>query len=180
MSDFPLPGDIGEVYVSEEAIQKRVRELGAQIAKDSEGRVPLLVGILKGSAIFTADLVRAVKGPVEMDFMAVSSYGDATQTSGVVRIVKDLDASVAGRDVILVEDIIDSGLTMAYLVDHIKGQNPASLKTCSLLVREGQQAPDYKLDYVGFEIPPAFVVGYGLDVGQRYRNLPYIAAYTGS
>ena len=111
--------------------------------------------------------------------MAVSSYGDATESSGVVKIVKDLDSSILGRDVILVEDIIDSGLTMAYLVDHLAGQQPASLKTCSLLVREGQQAPGYNIDYVGFEIPPAFVVGYGLDVAQRYRNLPYIAAYTG-
>lgn len=177
---YPPADEIGEVYVSEEAIQARVTELGAQIALDCNGRVPLLVAILKGSVIFTADLMRAITGPVEIDFMAVSSYGDATETSGVVRIVKDLDSSVAGRDVILIEDIIDSGLTMAYLVDHIQGQNPASLRTCSLLVREGQQAPDYKLDYVGFEIPPAFVVGYGLDVGQRYRNLPYIAEYTGS
>ncbi len=178
-STFPAEGDIGEMYVTEEEIQKRVRELGAQITADCDGRVPLLVAILKGSVIFAADLMRAITGPVEIDFMAVSSYGDATESSGVVKIVKDLDSSILGRDVILVEDIIDSGLTMAYLVDHLAGQQPASLKTCSLLVREGQQAPDYNVDYVGFEIPPAFVVGYGLDVAQRYRNLPYIAAYTG-
>lgn len=176
---FPPAGEIGEIYVTEEAIQTRVAELGAQITADCDGQTPLLVAILKGSVIFAADLMRAITGPVEIDFMAVSSYGDATQSSGVVKIVKDLDSSVYGRDVILIEDIIDSGLTMAYLVDHLAGQHPASLKTCSLLVREGQQAPDYKVDYVGFEIPPAFVVGYGLDVAQRYRNLPYIAAYTG-
>lgn len=176
---FPAKGDIGEMYVTEEQIKNRVRELGAQIAADCDGRVPLLVAILKGSVIFAADLMRAIAGPVEIDFMAVSSYGDATESSGVVKIVKDLDSTVFGRDVILIEDIIDSGLTMAYLVDHLAGQQPASLKTCSLLVREGQQAPDYEVDYVGFEIPPAFVVGYGLDVAQRYRNLPYIAAYTG-
>ncbi len=178
-SPFPAEGDIGEMYVTEDQIQNRVRELGAQITADCDGRVPLLIAILKGSVIFAADLMRAIAGPVEIDFMAVSSYGDATESSGVVKIVKDLDSSILGRDVILVEDIIDSGLTMAYLVDHLAGQQPASLKTCSLLVREGQQAPDYSVDYVGFEIPPAFVVGYGLDVAQRYRNLPYIAAYTG-
>lgn len=177
---FPPASEIGDVFVSEEAIKQRVQELGAQITADCNGNAPLLVAILKGSVIFTADLMRAIAGPVEIDFMAVSSYGDATESSGVVRIVKDLDSSVAGRDVILIEDIIDSGLTMSYLVDHIQGQGPASLRTCSLLVRQGQQAPGYQLDYVGFEIPPAFVVGYGLDVGQRYRNLPYIASYTGS
>ena len=180
MPSYPRPGDVGEILVSEEEIRSRVAELGAQIAADCVDSVPLLVGILKGSVLFTADLMRAISGPVEVDFMAVSSYGDATETSGVVRIVKDLDAPVAGRDVILVEDIIDSGLTMTYLLDHLSSQGPASIRTCSLLVREGQQAPEVQLDYVGFEIPPAFVIGYGLDVAQRYRNLPYIAVFTGT
>ena len=180
MDSYPVPGDVGEILVTEEAIRTRVTELGAQIASDCAGSVPLLVGILKGSVLFTADLMRAIAGPVEIDFMAVSSYGDATQSSGVVRIVKDLDAPIAGRDVILVEDIIDSGLTMTYLLEHLSAQGPASIRTCSLLVREGQQAPDVQLDYVGFEIPPAFVIGYGLDVAQRYRNLPYIAVFTGT
>ncbi|MFT7602136.1 MAG: hypoxanthine phosphoribosyltransferase [Acidimicrobiales bacterium] len=179
MNPYPSPGDVGEILVSAEQIQQRVSELGQQIAADCAGSAPLLVGILKGSVLFTADLMRAIDGPVEIDFMAVSSYGNATESSGVVRIVKDLDESIAGRDVILVEDIIDSGLTMAFLLEHLAAQGPASVKTCSLLVREGQQAPDVQLDYVGFRIPPAFVIGYGLDVAQRYRNLPYIASYTG-
>jgi hypoxanthine phosphoribosyltransferase len=174
---YPPPGDLGEILVSAEALQERVTELGGEIARDLAGRTPLLIGVLKGSVIFIADLMRAIDGPVEIDFMAVSSYGNATESSGVVRIVKDLDASVAGRDVILVEDIIDSGLTMKYLVEHLANQEPASLRTCSLLVREGKR--EIQLDYVGFELPPAFVIGYGLDVGQQYRNLPYIGTYTG-
>lgn len=176
-SPYPPP-EVGEVLVSAEELQRRVAELGRQIAEDLDGRTPLLVGVLKGSVVFVADLMRAILGPVEIDFMAVSSYGDDTESSGVVKIVKDLDGAVAGRDVILVEDIIDSGLTMAYLVEYLSGQGPASLRTCSLLVREGRTAPGVSVDYVGFELPPAFVVGYGLDVGQRYRNLPYIAVYS--
>jgi len=171
------PAEVGEILVTTEQLQKRVAELGEQITSDLEGRAPLLIGVLKGSVIFIADLMRAIAGPVEIDFMAVSSYGDATESSGVVKIVKDLDGAVTGRDVILVEDIIDSGLTMAYLVDYLSGKGPASLRTCSLLVREGRTAPGVTVDYVGFELPPAFVVGYGLDVAQRYRNLPYIAVY---
>lgn len=177
---YPPPEDLGEILISADAITDRVAELGKQILADCEGQTPLLVGVLKGSVIFAADLMRAIEGPVEIDFMAVSSYGDATQSSGIVRIVKDLDAPVAGRHVVLIEDIIDSGLTMAYLVEHLAGQGPASLKTCSLLVREGRTAPEVTVDYVGFEIPPDFVIGYGLDVAQRYRNLPYIATFTGT
>lgn len=176
---YPPADEVGEILITAAQIEERVADIGQQIATDSVGQVPLLVGILKGSVLFAADLMRAVGGPVEIDFMAVSSYGDATESSGVVRIVKDLDEPVAGRHVILVEDIIDSGLTMKYLLEHITAQGPASVRTCSLLVREGQQAPDVQVDYVGFEIPPAFVIGYGLDVAQRYRNLPYIAVYTG-
>ncbi len=176
---YPRPGDLGDILVTEAEIQARVAELGAEILAGCDGEVPLLVGVLKGSAIFVSDLMRAIEGPVEIDFMAVSSYGDATQSSGIVRIIKDLDSAIAGRHVVLVEDIIDSGLTMAYLVEHLAAQGPASLRTCSLLVREGRQAPDVSVDHVGFEIPPAFVVGYGLDVAQRYRNLPYIGVFTG-
>jgi hypoxanthine phosphoribosyltransferase len=177
--EYPRPGDIGEILVSQQQIEQRVADLGRQITVDMAGEVPLLVGILKGSALFTADLMRAIAGPVEIDFMAVSSYGDATRSSGVVRIVKDLDAPVAGRHVILVEDIVDSGLTLRYLLDHLTSQLPASVRTCSLLVREEVDGPRIAVDYVGFSISKAFVVGYGLDVAQRYRNLPYIAAYTG-
>ena len=169
---------MGEILVTTEALQERVTELGRQIAADLDGRTPLLIGVLKGSVVFIADLMRAIEGPVEIDFMAVSSYGDATESSGVVRIVKDLDGAVAGRDVILVEDIIDSGLTMNYLVEYLSGKGPASLRTCSLLVREGRTAPGVSVDYVGFALPPVFVVGYGLDAGQQYRNLPYIAVYS--
>lgn len=177
---YPPPSEIGEILVTTDELERRVGELGAQITADLAGRTPLLIGVLKGSVIFTADLMRAISGPVEIDFMAVSSYGDATESSGVVRIVKDLDGPIAGRDVILVEDIIDSGLTMAYLVEYLSGKGPASLRTCSLLVREGRIAPGVSVDYVGFELPPAFVIGYGLDVGQQYRNLPYIATYSPS
>ena len=178
--EYPPPNEVGEILVEAEQIQQRVAELGKQITEDLAGRTPLLIGVLKGSVVFIADLMRAIAGPVEIDFMAVSSYGDATESSGVVRIVKDLDGHIAGRDVILVEDIIDSGLTMAYLVEYLSGKGPASLRTCSLLVREGRTAPGISVDYVGFELPPAFVVGYGLDAGQQYRNLPCIAVYSPS
>ena len=174
---YPPPEDIGEILITSEQIQTRVAEIGQQISEDFAGRAPLIVGVLKGSALFVADLVRAVHGPVELDFLAVSSYGAETRSSGVVKIIKDLDQQITDRDVVLVEDIIDSGLTMRYLLDLLAGQQPATLKTCALLVREGDQVADLRIDYVGFRIPPAFVIGYGLDVGQRYRNLPYIATY---
>lgn len=174
---FPDPADIGEILFTEEQIQARVDELGQQICDDFAGQVPLLVGVLKGSAIFIADLVRAIPGPVEMDFLAVSSYGEATKSSGVVKILKDLDQDIKDRPVVLVEDIIDSGLTMRFLVEHLSAQQPAALKTCSMLVRESAPTDEVSLDYVGFRIPPSFVIGYGLDVAQRFRNLPYIATY---
>lgn len=177
---YPPPEDLGEVLFSAEEVAARVRELGARIAADFAGRNPLVVGVLKGSVIFVADLVRAIEAPVELDFLAVSSYGHATRSSGVVKILKDLDSDIEGRSVILVEDIIDSGLTMRFLVKHLRTRNPASLATCSLLAREAILAEGFHLDYVGFRIPPAFVVGYGLDVGQRYRNLPYIATFAGA
>jgi hypoxanthine phosphoribosyltransferase len=175
---YPPSSDVGDILITAEQIEQRVAELGALITADLSGRTPLLIGVLKGSVVFIADLMRAIAGPVEIDFMAVSSYGDDTESSGVVRIVKDLDGAIAGRDVVLVEDIIDSGLTMAYLVDYLAGKGPASLRTCSLLVREGRTSPGVVVDYVGFELPPSFVVGYGLDAGQQYRNLPYIATYS--
>lgn len=174
---YPPPEDLGEILFTEDDIAQRVEELGRQISEDFAGQTPILIGVLKGSAIFMADLARAVTGPVELDFLAVSSYGEATKSSGVVKILKDLDQDIAGRPVVLVEDIIDSGLTMRFLVDHCNAQRPSALRTCSLLVRESAQVEGMTLDYVGFRIPPSFVIGYGLDVGQRYRNLPYIATY---
>ncbi len=172
--------DVGEVIVSTEALAERIAELGATITQDYAGRAPLLVGVLKGAFLFMADLSRQIALPVEFDFMAVSSYGSATKSSGVVRIVKDLDLDLTGRDVIIVEDIIDSGLTLAYLRKNLQARNPASVEVCALLVRDGLQRTELDLRYVGFEIPPAFVIGYGLDVAERYRNLPYVASYTGS
>ena len=171
--------DLGEVVVSEKELQDRIAELGLQITEDYDGRPPLLVGVLKGAFVFMSDLARAIQLPVEFDFMAVSSYGSATKTSGVVRIVKDLDLDLSDRHVLVVEDIIDSGLTLSYLRRNLAARNPASLEVCALLVREGRQKHEPDLRYVGFRIPPAFVVGYGLDVAERYRNLPYVCVYTG-
>lgn len=173
---------IGEVLFSQAQIAARVAELGRQITADYAGRTPLLVSVLKGSLVFMADLMRAIDGPAEIDVLAVSSYGAATKSSGVVRIIKDLDHDVAGRDVILVEDIVDSGLTMRYLVERLSSQDPASVRTCALLVREaahgGQSEGAVAIDYEGFRLPAAaFVIGYGLDAGQLYRNLPYVASY---
>ncbi len=170
------PHLVGEV-ISAQALRERVAELGAQISADYLGKNLLLIGVLKGAFLFMSDLARQIEVPVEFDFMAVSSYGAATQTSGVVRILKDLDTDLAGRDVIIVEDIIDSGLTLSYLIRNLKFRNPASMTVCALLVKEGVTPSDYELGYIGFRIPPDFVVGYGLDVGERYRNLPYVALY---
>ncbi len=172
--------DLGAVVVSADALRERVAALGAEITADYADRPPLLVGVLKGAFVFMADLSRAIDLPVEFDFMAVSSYGSSTRSSGVVRIVKDLDLDLTGRHVLIVEDIIDSGLTLAYLRKNLLARNPASVEVCALLVREGLQQRDPQLRYVGFHIPPDFVVGYGLDVAERYRNLPYIASYIGS
>ncbi len=170
---------LGPVIVDTERLAARVRQLGAEITRDYAGRVPLLIGVLKGAFVFMSDLSRAIDLPVEFDFMAVSSYGTATKTSGVVRIVKDLDLDLTGRDVIVVEDIIDSGLTLQYLRKNLLARGPATLEVCALLVREGQQKGDVGLRYTGFTIPPDFVIGYGLDVGERYRNLPYLCTYKG-
>ena len=169
---------LSEVLLSHAEIRARVQQLGQEIANDYNGRTPLLIGVLKGGAIFTTDLARAIDLPVELDFMAVSSYGSSTRTSGVVRIIKDLDEDIEGRDVIIVEDIVDSGLTLRYLRKTLLARNPATLEFCSLLVREEQQADlDDLVKYAGFRLPQVWVVGYGLDVGQRYRNLRDIWAY---
>jgi hypoxanthine phosphoribosyltransferase len=171
--------DLGEVVVSEEVLQARVRELGAEISRDYAGRAPLLIGVLKGAATFMADISRAIALPLEIDFMAVSSYGNATRTSGVVRIVKDLDIDLTDRDVLIVEDIVDSGLTLSYLRKTLAARGANSLEVCALLVREGLQKTDDELKYVGFRIPPKFVIGYGLDFAEKYRNLPYVCVFEG-
>jgi hypoxanthine phosphoribosyltransferase len=171
--------NLGKVLVTSEQLQQRISELGAQITADYAGRAPLLVAVLKGAVMFMADLARAISLPVEMDFMAVSSYGSATKTSGVVRIVKDLDIDLGGRDVIIVEDIVDSGLTLNYLRKSLAARHPASLEVCALLLKEGMQKVEPDLKYVGFRIPDEFVLGFGLDVAERYRNLNDLRVYIG-
>jgi hypoxanthine phosphoribosyltransferase len=170
--------NLGPVVVAEDQLRERIAALGKDITADYAGRSPLLlVGVLKGAFMFMSDLARAIDLPVEFDFMAVSSYGSATRTSGVVRIVKDLDLDLTDRHVLVVEDIVDSGLTLAYLRRNLLVRGPASLEICALLVKEGRVEGEVDLKYVGFEIPPTFVVGYGLDAGERYRNLPFVCAY---
>jgi hypoxanthine phosphoribosyltransferase len=171
--------DLGAVVVSEPDLRARVAALGAELTADYDGRPPLLVGVLKGAFVFMSDLARAIALPVEVDVMAVASYGSATTTSGVVRIVKDLDTDLTDRHVLVVEDIVDSGLTLSYLRRSLLARQPASLEVCALLVKEGRQRAAVGLRYVGFTIPPDFVVGYGLDVAERYRNVPDIRVYTG-
>jgi hypoxanthine phosphoribosyltransferase len=170
---------IGEVLVEAEDLQRRVRALGAEISADYEGRDLVMIGVLKGAVLFLADLMRELEIPCEVDFMAVSSYGSATDSSGVVRILKDLDASIEGRDVLLVEDIVDSGLTLHYLLKSLGARDPRSLEVCALLTKPERRRIDDPIKYVGFEIPNRFAIGYGLDHGQRYRNLPYVAALQG-
>jgi hypoxanthine phosphoribosyltransferase len=172
-----LDPHLGETIVSTEALQTRVGELGAQITADYAGREPLLVGILKGAFMFMSDLSRTIDLPVEFDFMAVSSYGSATRSSGIVRIIKDLDLDLTNRHVLIVEDIVDSGLTQTYLRRTLLARDPASLEVCTLLLKKGQQKVDPDLRYVGFTIPPTFVIGYGLDVAERYRHLNHIVEY---
>ena len=170
-----LERDIERVLLSEAEIQATLQRLGEEISADYAGRDVLLIGVLKGAFVVMADLARYIRLPVEFDFMAVASYGAATQTSGVVRILKDLDHDLEGRDVLLVEDIVDSGLTLNYLLKNLRGRRPASLEVCTLLKKAGIQRVQLDIRYVGFEIPPEFVVGYGLDYAERFRNLPYIA-----
>jgi hypoxanthine phosphoribosyltransferase len=166
--------DIAKVLIDREQLQARVRELGEAITRDYQGRTPLLVGVLRGPVIFLADLVREIKLHIKMDFIAVSSYGPSAHTAGVVRFLKDLDESIEGRDVILVEDIIDTGLTLRYVLRNLRGRRPASLVICALLNKQVRRLLDIDVQYTGFDIPDVFVVGYGLDYEQRYRNLPYI------
>ncbi len=168
---------LARVVVSEDELHARIRELGKEITADYASAPPLLLGVLKGAFMFMADLARCIDLPVDFDFMAVSSYGSATRSSGVVRIVKDLDADLTGRHVLIVEDIIDSGLTLQYLRKNLLSRGPVSVEVCALLVKDGLQKVDPQLRYVGFRIPPEFVIGYGLDVAERYRNLPYIPQY---
>jgi hypoxanthine phosphoribosyltransferase len=166
---------VGEVLIEEEPLQARIAELGSEISREYEGRDLLLVGVLKGAVFFMADLMRELSIPCEIDFMAISSYGAATDSSGVVRILKDLDTNIAGRDVLVVEDIIDSGLTLSYLMRSLKARKPASLEICALLTKPERREIEVPVKFVGFEIPNKFVIGYGLDFAERYRNLPYVA-----
>ncbi len=166
--------DIAEVLITEEQIRAKVAELGQQITRDYLGKYLLLLGTLKGAVPFIADLARAIELPLEIDYMAVASYGNSTQSSGVVRILKDLEGPVEHKHILVVEDIIDSGLTLHYLLDMLQRRNPLSLRVCTLLDKERERLKVIKTDYVGFRIPDKFVVGYGLDYAQRYRNLPYI------
>ena len=166
---------VGEILIEADALQARITELGAEVSREYEGRDLLLVGVLKGAVFFMADLMRELTVPCEIDFMAISSYGAGTDSSGVVRILKDLDANIAGRDVLVVEDIIDSGLTLSYLMRSLKARKPASLEICALLTKPGRREIDVPVKFVGFEIPNRFVIGYGLDFAERYRNLPYVA-----
>jgi hypoxanthine phosphoribosyltransferase len=165
---------VSEVLIERDTLQERVRELGREISADYDGRDLLLVGVLKGAVFFMADLMRELTVPCEIDFMAISSYGAATDSSGVVRILKDLDINISGRHVLVVEDIIDSGLTLSYLMRSLRARKPASVEICALLTKPERREIDVPVRYVGFEIPNKFVIGYGLDFGEKYRNLPYV------
>ena len=167
---------IGEILVQQDDLAHRVKVLGEQISAEYENRSLLLVGVLKGAFFFLSDLMRELDVPCEVDFMAVASYGSSTDSSGVVRILKDLDVSIEGRDVLIVEDIVDSGLTLSYLLRTLNAREPASLEVCALLTKPDRREVDLPIRYVGFEIPNRFVIGYGLDHAERFRNLPYVAA----
>ena len=166
---------IGEVLVSTDELERRVGELGAEISRDYEGRDLVMIGVLKGAVVFLGDLMRRLTVPCEIDFIAVSSYGSSTDSSGVVRILKDLEAPIEGRDVLIVEDIIDSGLTLQYLLRNLRARNPGTLEVCALLTKPERHRVELPIRYLGFEIPNRFVIGYGLDYAQRYRNLSYVA-----
>lgn len=168
--------NISKVMISEESLQQRVRELSKQIQADYEEKNLIVVGILKGAAVFVSDLIRHIDLPMTLDFMAVSSYGMSTESSGVVRIIKDLDMDITGMDVLVVEDIIDSGLTLSYLKDYLSARQVSSLRLCTLLDKPHRRKAEVKADYIGFTIEDEFIVGYGIDCAERYRNLPYIAA----
>ncbi|HYE82266.1 MAG TPA: hypoxanthine phosphoribosyltransferase [Clostridia bacterium] len=169
-----MQGDIKNILISEEEIAKRVKELGKQLTEEYKGKDLLVVGILKGCMLFLSDLVRAIELPLTMDFMVVSSYGSATKSSGVVRIIKDLEREIEGKDVLIVEDIVDTGLTLSYLIENLKTRNPRSVKVCSLLDKPDRRKAQVNTEYIGFRIPDEFVVGYGLDYSEVYRNLPFV------
>ncbi len=170
-----LHPDIQEVVLSQEDIQEIVSKMGAEITRDYQGKNPLLVTVLKGAIIFMADVMRSIECPLSVDFMAVSSYGDGVKSSGVVRILKDLDAKIEGRDVLIVEDILDSGITLSYLIKMLGARKPKSIKVAAFLVKDvAEKRPAVEPDYVGAHVPDSFIVGYGLDYAERYRNLPYI------
>jgi hypoxanthine phosphoribosyltransferase len=169
-----LEGAVGEVLIDADALRARIAELGDEISAEYEGRELLLIGVLKGAVFFMADLMRHLTVPCEVDFMAISSYGAQTDSSGVVRILKDLDINIEGRHVLVVEDIIDSGLTLSYLMRNLESREPASLEICALLTKPSRREMDVSVRWTGFEIPNKFVIGYGLDFAERYRNLPYV------
>ncbi len=175
MSQTELERAVGEILIDEDVLSARVAELGAEVSADYQGRDLLLIGVLKGAVFFMADLMRHITVPCEVDFMAISSYGASTDSSGVVRILKDLDINIEGRDALVVEDIIDSGLTLSYLMRNLESREPASLEVCALMTKPARREIDIPVRYIGFEIPNRFVVGYGLDFDERYRNLPYVA-----
>jgi hypoxanthine phosphoribosyltransferase len=170
-----VTSEVGEILVQSDDLSHRVRELAAEVSRDYEGRDLFLVGVLKGAVFFLSDLMRHLEVPCEVDFMAVSSYGSSTDTSGIVRILKDLDSPIEEREVLIVEDIVDSGLTLSYLLRTLRARNPASLEVCALLTKPERRKVELPIKYVGFEIPNRFAIGYGLDYGERFRNLPYVA-----
>jgi len=171
---LPSEADVESILLSPEQIQARIVELGAQISRDYEGKDPVFVSVLVGAVMFTADLLRHITVPCSLDFMAISSYGKESRSSGVVRVVKDLDESVESRHVVIIEDIVDTGLTLNYLLDNMKNRNVASVRVAALLDKPSRRMTDIHVDYVGFEVPDEFVIGYGLDFAQRYRNFPYV------
>jgi hypoxanthine phosphoribosyltransferase len=175
VSQTELESAVGEVLIDTDALSARIAELGTEISSDYGGRDLLLIGVLKGAVFFMADLMRKLTIPCEVDFMAISSYGASTDSSGVVRILKDLDINIEGRHVLVVEDIIDSGLTLSYLMRNLESREPETLEVCALLTKPDRREMEVPVRYVGFEIPNRFVIGYGLDFGERYRNLPYVA-----
>ena len=175
MSSTEVERGVGEILIEADRLQERINELGGEISADYAGRDLLLIGVLKGAVFFMADLMRKLTIPCEVDFMAISSYGASTDSSGVVRILKDLDINIEGRHVLVVEDIIDSGLTLSYLMRNLESREPATLEVCALLTKPERREIEVPVRYVGFEIPNRFVIGYGLDFGERYRNLPYVA-----
>jgi hypoxanthine phosphoribosyltransferase len=174
VSQTELERGVREILIDEASLQARIAELGEEVSTDYAGRDLLLIGVLKGAVFFMADLMRELTVPCEIDFMAISSYGASTDSSGVVRILKDLDINIEGRHVLVVEDIIDSGLTLSYLMRNLEARNPSSLEVCALMTKPERREIEVPVRYIGFEIPNRFVVGYGLDFGERYRNLPYV------